>query len=415
MGGILEQNFKRINMFGLDVCEVKDLLQFVLSNNFFRFGRQIYHQLEGVAMGNNLAPPFAILFMHSLETCLLADSLVLPVLYKRYIDDVIILWTHGEERLLELIQHFNAGHDRLKFTYELSSSKGWIDYMDVTIAIQQSGQMTYRLFQKPCNSGLLIDYASAVPHHIKLAVARSQFLRAQRLSSNDTMCKESEQKIQDQLQLNHYPESLIINAREAARKPKRRRRGNPCCAFLKLPYKSDRVHHSVSKAIRKHKLPVRVVYEHAGSLKRQLCHSAQIPPSCIKEPNIRKTKRRGRPLGPCLTCKSGGVKICLKKNVIYRLQCKLCREKYIGETGRTLETRLEEHNGEARRRTVDKPWGDHMRAKHAGINLGVGDSIFSAVSVVARASDRASRKLREAVEIRNEGPEINTSAGWSLL
>eukprot|EP00117_Sycon_ciliatum_P047277 scpid61907/ scgid33780/ len=80
---------------------------------------------------------------------------------------------------------------------------------------------------------------------------------------------------------------------------------------------------------------------------------------------------------------------------------------------RTLETRLEEHNGEARRRTVDKPWGDHMRANHAGINLGVGDSIFSAVSVVARASDRASRKLREAVEIRNEGqgPEINTSAG----
>ena len=64
---------------------------------------------------------------------------------------------------------------------------------------------------------------------------------------------------------------------------------------------------------------------------------------------------------------------------------------------------------------MDKPWGDHMRAKHAGINLGVGDSVFSAVSVVARASDRASRKLREAVEIRNEGPEINTSAGWSLL
>ena len=39
--------------------------------------------------------------------------------------------------------------------------------------------------------------------------------------------------------------------------------------------------------------------------------------------------------------------------------------------GRTLETRLEEHNeehnGEAPRRTVDKSWGDHMRAKHAGI------------------------------------------------
>ena len=127
VGGILEQHVKRMNMFGLNVCEVKDLLQFVLTNNLFRFGPQIFHQLEGVAMGNNLAPPFAILFMHSLETRLLADSPVLPVLYTRYIDDAIILWTHGEKRLLELIQHFNAGHDRLKFTYELSSSKGWID------------------------------------------------------------------------------------------------------------------------------------------------------------------------------------------------------------------------------------------------------------------------------------------------
>ena len=207
---------------------------------------------------NNLAPPFAILFMHSLETHLLAESPVLPVLYKRYIDDVIILWTHGEKRLLVLIQHFNAGHDRLKFTYELSSSKGWIDYMDVTIAIQQSGQMTYKLCQKPCNSGLLIDYASAVPHHIKLAVAKSQFLRGQRLPSNDTRCEESEQK---------RPTSTQLLSREP--------------------------HH-------------------------------------------------------------------LRKHVIYRLQCKLCRVKYIGETGHTLETRLKEHNVEARRWTVEKPLGDHM-------------------------------------------------------
>ena len=175
VGEILEQNFKRINVYDHNLCRVKDLLQFVLSDNFFMFGRQVYHQLEGVAMGNNLAPPFAILFMHSLETSLLADSPVLHVLYKRYIDDVIILWTHGEKRLLELIQHFNSGHDRIKFTYELSRSKGYIDCMDVMISIQQSGWMTYKLFQKPCNSGLLIDYASAVPHHIKLAVAKSQF------------------------------------------------------------------------------------------------------------------------------------------------------------------------------------------------------------------------------------------------
>ena len=128
---------------------------------------------------------------------------------------------------------------------------------------------------------------------------------------------------------NFNSESLIFSAREEARNPKRRRRGNSCCAFHKLPeYKSDRVHRSVSKAIRKHELPVRVVYEHACSLKHQLCYSAQSPLSCIKEPNIRKIEGRGRPLEPCLTCKSGGVKVYLKRIVIYCLQFKLCREKY---------------------------------------------------------------------------------------
>ena len=162
--------------------------------------------------------------------------------------------------------------------------------MDVTIAVGQTGELSFKLFQKACSSGLLVDYSSAVPHHIKFAVAQSQFLRAQRLSSNPMMQAESEQKIHKQihkqLRINNYPDSIISEAREAARKPRRRRRGNPRSAFLKLPFKSDEVHHHVSQAIRKYKLPVRVVYEHSGSLRRQLCRSALLPPKCVNEPNI---------------------------------------------------------------------------------------------------------------------------------
>ena len=46
----------------------------------------------GVAMGNNLAPPFAIIFMHDLERSLLQSAPGAPVLFKRYIDDIIMLW-----------------------------------------------------------------------------------------------------------------------------------------------------------------------------------------------------------------------------------------------------------------------------------------------------------------------------------
>ena len=99
----------------------------------------------------------------------------------------------------------------------------------------------------------------------------------------------------------------------------------------------------------------------------------QAPPTCIKEPHITEGRRRGRPLGPCMTCKSGGERVWMQKNVIYHLPCKWCREHYVGETERSLETRLTEHNGEARRHTRDKPWGEHLRTKHAQKRLALGD------------------------------------------
>ena len=240
-------------------------------------------------------------------------------------------------------------------------------------------------------------------------------LRAQRLSSNTRMRAESEAMVHEQLRLNNYPEKIIEEARTASIRPKRRRHANPCCAFLKLPYKSDKVHQAVNKAIRKYKIPVRVVYEHTGSLRRTLCRSALVPPLCVKAANPLQPKKRGRPKGPCISCISGGQDVCMQKNVVYQLKCKECPEQYVGETGRFLETRLEEHNGEARRQELDKPWGQHFRTTHPGCKLNYGQSAFSAVEVIGREPDRARRKLREAIEIRDAKPHVNISTGWDLL
>ena len=44
---------------------------------------------------------------------------------------------------------------------------------------------------------------------------------------------------------------------------------------------------------------------------------------------------------PCISCISGGQDVCMQKNI--SAKCKECPEQYGGETGRFLETRLEEH------------------------------------------------------------------------
>eukprot|EP00117_Sycon_ciliatum_P034608 scpid31725/ scgid26382/ len=63
----------------------------------------------------------------------------------------------------------------------------------------------------------------------------------------------------------------------------------------------------------------------------------------------------------------------MQKNVVYEIKCKECPEQNVGETGCFLEKRLEEHtgNGEARRQTRDKPWGDHFRTSHPSSQIAI--------------------------------------------
>ncbi len=39
---------------------------------------------------------------------------------KRFIDDIFLIWIHGEEDLLELFESLNEFHETIKFTFEIS-------------------------------------------------------------------------------------------------------------------------------------------------------------------------------------------------------------------------------------------------------------------------------------------------------
>ena len=88
----------------------------------------------------------------------------------------------------------------------------------------------------------------------------------------------------------------------------------------------------------------------------------------------------------------------LKKcGVIYQLQCPQCPEQYVGETGRTLETRLKEHFKLASPRTAV---GEHEHPISQ-----------DNVKVIAREDHTLRRKIRESVEIRTRRPAINRDQG----
>ena len=52
---------------------------------------------QGTAIGTKMAPSYAILFMDALERGILDGSELKPSVWWRYIDDVFLIWEHGEE------------------------------------------------------------------------------------------------------------------------------------------------------------------------------------------------------------------------------------------------------------------------------------------------------------------------------
>ena len=69
-------------------------------------------------MGSRVAPPLAITFMHAIESLILSSPGYQPVLYLRYIDDILGVWTHGVDTLDRYHTFVNSFHPSLKFTLE---------------------------------------------------------------------------------------------------------------------------------------------------------------------------------------------------------------------------------------------------------------------------------------------------------
>ena len=146
---LLKRHIDKIDLFGLTLDEIKKLLEHCLKNNYLRFGKEFYKQATGIAMGSRIAPPLAIVFMNAVESLILAsDEVLQPVLYMRYIDDVIGIWTHGSKTLDNFFHFINNFHKSLKFTIERSdhTRNNQIAFLDTLLTVQPNGRFTTELY-----------------------------------------------------------------------------------------------------------------------------------------------------------------------------------------------------------------------------------------------------------------------------
>ena len=73
-------------------------LRLILTENSFQFKvKKDYLQIHGTAMGMKMAVAFANIFMEKIETEILSQSAIKPLVWKRFIDDVISIWNTTRE------------------------------------------------------------------------------------------------------------------------------------------------------------------------------------------------------------------------------------------------------------------------------------------------------------------------------
>ena len=138
------------------------------------------HQVSGTGMGTKLAPSYANLFMTKFEEKYVYTYALQPKLWKRFIDDIFLIWPHGIDSLLKFIEHLNTVHPTFKFSSDISYTE--IPFLDLTIYIRDFKLYT-RLYTKTIDRHMYLNYSSEHPISLKKSIPYSQFLRPKRIHS----------------------------------------------------------------------------------------------------------------------------------------------------------------------------------------------------------------------------------------
>jgi len=364
-----------------------DLLRIVLECNIFEYDEELYLQKHGTAMGTRVAPSFANIFMATIDREILKISEILQksgsgylTALKRFIDDLFFLWHGTEAQLKQFVTKLNNIHPCIRFTTSYNIMEKSTTFLDTKVQIK-NGKICTDLYRKSTDKVQYLLPSSAHPSHTTRNIPFSLALRIRKICSEPENVENRMNELRCMLKSRSYSHRIIENAIERAmEKPRKELLQNV------EKEQSDRITFvlnfsphlpSVSNILQKHyrtltrnprmkKLypePPMVAFKQESNLKKILCR-AKVPREKHKT-SMRLQSQVG--LKKCLQprCKVctlvddsavirstsdttstftvRGSYTCDSSSVIYKINCSKCNVSYVGQTGRTLRKRIQEH------------------------------------------------------------------------
>ncbi|XP_041422161.1 uncharacterized protein LOC121394669 [Xenopus laevis] len=354
-------------------------------------------------MGTRFAPSYANLHMGYWEECHVLPYLELGaslVLWRRYIDDIVLVWRGSASSLCEYVASLNQNDLNIDLSLTYSYEK--INFLDLEIYSKDT-QLHFKTFFKEVDANnYVLPYSNHHPQWVK-SIPFSQMCRLKKNCSEDKVLEEQLDQMSNKFRERGYKERTIKESREKVDKIIRTDLLGGKVKVNKGETKQEIVFSttynplakSIGKIIKRHwgvlqcDIELRgiipdkpkVVFKRANNLKQILTNN-----HCIKKEHIHKehTWAGFYPCSLCTACRYGKKKKkftsevnkrefeikqnirCTTKNVIYCLQCP-CGIQYVGKTNRKLRDRIREHVNNIKKGNEKHTVSKHFRDSH-GMN-----------------------------------------------
>lgn len=357
----------------IDGATLATLLKLILQYNNFEFNDDHFVQVNGTSMGTKIGPNYANIFMGVLEKEFLSSQTLTPLFYKRYIDDIFLIWEHGEHALLSFITAFNNVHSSISFSHSFSDKRA--DFLDITVFLR-NGRLSTTLFKKPTDRHQYLHFHSSHLKHWKTSIPYSQALRFKRVCTHESDYHQNCTSLRESLVKQNYPVRLVEDAFKKAdlverktllKAPKKTATSRLTNLVLTHSASAPRVncilqkHHNIllqSQRLRTiFPIPPKVIYRRSKNLHDLVTSSKVTKPQysgchpCNKS-RCKICAHMTTSLSAQSTASGFSLKIkgnfcCYTSNVIYLLECSVCGMQYIGQTETSFRLRFNNHKAHA--------------------------------------------------------------------
>ncbi|BHF57189.1 hypothetical protein SprV_0100013000 [Sparganum proliferum] len=300
-------------------------------------------------MGSPLSGFIAEAVLQKLESLVFTTHR--PKFWTRYVDDTFVIIKR--EMIEEFHSVLNSVFPDIQFTME-AENDNQLPFLDVLVHRKPNGHIKTTVYRKATNTRQILSYHSKHPLCHKRSCVRTLYSRA------ETHCSEPDDRrtelryLQRLFMANGYPRNFIERSRQS--KPGQNRVTEQPKVWRALPY-IDGVSEAVSRLLR----PLGIGIAHR-------------PDSTIRHLVM-------RPKAPLPRGET--------TNVIYRVQCNSCEANYVGETGKRLQTRVNEHMRAVRRMDPLSLVAEHCA--DSGHTFA-----FQNAKILGRGNDRVARETIEA-------------------